>query len=524
VELGGHGLIKKDSTVVMRVEVSKDFRGRRAPALHWRGVAFDFYDGGRWSRSRRAPVTKSLASPSVGTTKHYLLYDEVQLRRRELAARLDGSLAQKIYLEPLGSDVLFGASMPLAMEFETKLKSKTRPGRNDELRRAHGAGIKYTVFSNPTPPSPSELRSASQNLPLSYNVYLQLPEEIPECTNRDPNRVLSDFDPACRIRDLARFITKDAKNNYDKALALETWLRSKLDYTLQMESPGDMEPVEFFLFERKKGHCEYFSSAMSIMARSVGVPIRNVNGFLGGEWNEYDNYIAVRAGDAHSWVEVYFEGHGWVTFDPTPAGEGDWLGRGDEGFLDRMRRIGDTIRFKWFKWVIEYDLYSQLKLFKGVGDSLKGSANKYFKEPLKDVKAWAKRHRAGAAGIVIAVGIGIFFFAWRRRRRGDPESTTVRRSKRVRDPVVMQYQAAAKLLAKLGFRRADATTPREFASRLGESDVAGAESFGKLTEIYYRAEYSAARPADTARAKALRDEVALALRESKTKKRRGQAL
>jgi hypothetical protein len=524
VELGGHGLIKQDSTVVMRVEVDKDYRGRKAPALHWRGVAFDNYQSGRWSRSRRAPRTNGVTEPGVKTTTHHLLYHVPKLRRQELHRRIDGAFKQEIYLEPLGSDVLFGASMPLAMEFETKLKSKTRMGRNDELRQGHGAGIKYTVYSDPTPPSPDLLRAAPQDLPNSFRVYLQLPEEIPECEERDPSRNLSDIDAACRIRDLARFITKDATNNYDKAVALEKWLRTELDYTLQMESPGDMEPVEFFLFERRKGHCEYFSSAMSVMARSVGVPIRNVNGFLGGEWNEYDDYIAVRAGDAHSWTEVYFEGHGWVTFDPTPAGEVDWLGRGSTSFLDRMRRIGDTVRFKWFKWVIEYDLYAQLKLFKGVGDSLKGSANKYFKEPLKDLKAWGKRNRVGAAGIIIIIGLGIFLVVWHRRRRQAPGLAPSRVRKRVRDPVVLQYQAAAKLLAKLGIRRADATTPREFATRIGEAEVAGAESFRKLTEIYYRAEYSAARSTDKARAKDLRDELANALRASKTKKRRGQAL
>ncbi len=531
VELGGHGVIKKDSTVVMRVEVSPEYRGRNAPPLHWRGVAFDSYQGGRWSRSRNAPVTKIFTDPRKNSTKYHLVYDQVNLRQADVDARFEGSLAQDIYLEPLGSDALFGASMPLAMEFEKKIGSQPRAGRNDELRQSHGAGIKYTVYSDPTPPSPAELRTAPSGIPYantaflrSYDTYLQLPAEIPECATRDPNRALSDFAPECRVRELARFITKDATNNYDKALALETWLRSELDYTLQMESPGDMEPVEFFLFERKRGHCEYFSSAMSIMARSVGVPVRNVNGFLGGEWNEYDNYIAVRAGDAHSWVEVYFEGQGWVTFDPTPAGEVDWLGRGSSSFLDRMRRIGDTIKFKWFKWVIEYDLYQQLKLFKGVGDSLKGSANKYFKEPLKDVRTWAKRNQGRAAGVVIAIGLAIFVFAWRRRRRHGLGPKTSRRGGRVRDPVVMQYQAATKLLAKLGLRRSDATTPREFAARLREDKVAGADSFDTLTEIYYRAEYSAAGFADISRAKDLRQELASALRESKTKKQRLPAL
>ncbi len=524
VELGGHGLIKKDSTVVMRAKVSKEYQGRRAPALHWRGVAFDHYSEGRWSRSRSAPLTLSVSSPRRRVTGYHLLYNSKKSRQEQLYARLDDALEQEIYLEPVGYDVLFGASMPLTFEFENKLKSKTRNGQNDELRHTHASGIKYRVYSDPTPPNTELLRQAPSTLPRGYEVYLQIPVEIPDCDPRSPERDLSVFDPKCRVRDLARFITKDATNNYDKAKAIETWLRSNLDYTLQMESPGKMDPVEFFLFQRQKGHCEYFSSAMAILARSVGVPIRNVNGFLGGEWYEYDNYIAVRAGDAHSWVEVYFEGYGWVTFDPTPGGEGAWLGRGESGFLDRMRRIADTMRFKWFKWVIEYDLYQQLKLFKNVSNRLKGSATKYFKAPLKNLKNWTKRHRAKAAGIVIFFGVLILLVSLRRRRGRGPDHESVRLRKRVRDPVVAHYLAASKMLRKRGYRRAEATTPREFASGLIEVEMAGAEEFQGLVEIYYRAEYGAARASDLTKAEALRDALLSALKASKGKKQSSQVI
>jgi transglutaminase-like putative cysteine protease len=520
VQLGGHGLIKKDNTVVMRANVGKAYRGRNAPALHWRGVAFDNYNKGEWKRTRRAPMTERRMVRRERTTAHHLLYQDTHLKDRQLEARLDPALKQEIYLEPVGYSVLFGASKPLAYVFENKLKTNTRAGQNDELRHPHSAGIKYTVYSDPKPPSATELRSAPALMPQDYGVYLQIPEELPECASPQTPQSREDIDPACRVRDLARFITRDADNQFDKALAIESWLRSNLDYTLKMESPGEVEPVEFFLFQRQKGHCEYFSSAMAILGRSVGLPIRNVNGFLGGEWNEYDDYIAVRAGDAHSWVEVYFAGYGWVTFDPTPGGESDLLGRGSAGFLDRMRRIADTMRFKWFKWVIEYDLYQQLKLFKDLGKKLKGSANKYFKSPLKGAKDWAKRHRKKAAALVILVGVGILLFAlWRRRRRGIGPQSQGKRSKRVRDPVVTHYLAASRLLRKRGYRRSDATTPREFASRLSEEEVPGADAYTRLTEMYYQAEYSAGPSAKAQSAQELRHEIQEALRDHKPKRR-----
>ena len=99
-----------------------------------------------------------------------------------------------------------------------------------------------------------------------------------------------------------------------------------------------------------------------------------MNGFLGGEWNEYKGYVAVRAGDAHSWDEVYYPGVGWVTVDPTPPGDVDALGRGGQGFAARLGRFVDTLRFQWNKWVIEYDLASQLSLFRSVGSALQGAA------------------------------------------------------------------------------------------------------------------------------------------------------
>lgn len=522
VQLGGHGLIKKDSTVVMRAKVDKKYQGRKAPALHWRGVAFDRYSKGEWRRSRWAPSTKARMNIANGKTSHVLRYD---MGRAERQARRDLRMMQDIYLEPVGYDVLFGASLPLAFVFDTKFKSQTHKGQNDELRHPHAAGIRYTVYSDPTPPSASLLRGAHEELPAGFEVYLQLPEEIPECPPpRASDRDLSQLDPRCRVRDLARLITKDAHTRYDKALAIETWLRANLDYTLEMKSPGDTEPVEFFLFDRQRGHCEYFSSAMSILARSVGIPIRNVNGFLGGEWNEYDDYIAVRAGDAHSWVEVYLGNYGWVTFDPTPGGESDLLGRGTSGFLDRMRRIADTVRFKWFKWVIEYDLYQQLKLFKGIGKSLKGSANKYFKTPLRDAKAWAKKHRKKAAAIVVFVGLVVLMVSLRRRRRHGTPYRNRPTSKRQRDPVVTHYLAASRLLKKRGYRRADATTPREFAGRLGEAAVPGATAYAQLTEIYYRSEYGKAVRHDAQAALELRRQMQDALRKSKTKRRGAAAI
>src|SRR5262249_36937072 len=245
-------------------------------------------------------------------------------------------------------------------------------------------------------PAPDTLRAAPGGFPASYEAYLQLPPEITR-----------------RTRDLARTITAGMKTQYDKALAIKRWLVNNLSYTLVLVDPGDQEPVDFFLFDRKEGHCEYFASAFAVLARAVAIPTRQVNGFLGGEWNEYQGYVAVRAGDAHSWDEIYISGAGWITIDPTPPGDIDALGRGGSGWTGRLGRLLDTLRFQWNKWVIEYDLASQLMLFKQVGSAF-GDGASAVKALVIDAKNAIVRHRyiALAVGALIALWLAV-----RRRQR-----------------------------------------------------------------------------------------------------------
>jgi transglutaminase-like putative cysteine protease len=491
VELGGHGVIKDDPTVVMRVKVPKAFRGREAPALHWRGTAYDHYQGGRWAHSRSAPRTEvSLDSDQEAhRTWVHFRYDVMgEYTREELAARLGHGMRQEIYLEPLGgTSVLFAAAMPTVFEFDS-LDPKEKATRNDELRKSHGAGLKYIAYSDPSRPGAEVLRSAWTKLPrtnpvvgghgehaTTYQVYLQVPDEIPE-----------------RVRALAHEITRDAPTWYDKATAVEAYLRKELGYTLVMKDPGRDEPIDFFLFERRRGHCEYFSSAMVILLRVVGVPARNVNGFLGGEWNEYGDYIAVRGGDAHSWVEVYFPGYGWVTFDPTPPGSVDQLGRGGTGLVDKLSRLMDTLRLKWFQWVIEYDLHRQLSIFRGLRSAF-GGGSKALKEGLASARAWARRHETPLVVAILALAAGIAAMVWRRRRRRAATRTTTTPPPAPRSPLARLYLAVHRRMGKRAFRRGPATTPREYAAALARERVPGAAAFAEMTELYYGAVYGGDR-------------------------------
>ena len=132
-------------------------------------------------------------------------------------------------------------------------------------------------------------------------MYLQLPP---------------DLDP--RIVDLAETVSMEGDTVLEKTSLVETYLRANNTYSLQLSwDPGE-QPLSTFLFEARSGHCEYFASSMAIMLRTVGIPTRIVNGFLPGEYNSIGGSYIVRQSDAHSWVEVYAPGKGWLEFDPTP--------------------------------------------------------------------------------------------------------------------------------------------------------------------------------------------------------------
>lgn len=134
-----------------------------------------------------------------------------------------------------------------------------------------------------------------------YQRYLEIPPSVPQ-----------------RVKDLAVSITKDETNNFDKAKAIEKYLSSNYPYSL---TPGDTPPdedfVDYFLFEQKKGYCVHHASSMVVLARSIGLPARYVEGFVLPPKANNEGVYEVTNRQAHAWVEVYFEGFGWLTFEPT---------------------------------------------------------------------------------------------------------------------------------------------------------------------------------------------------------------
>ena len=146
------------------------------------------------------------------------------------------------------------------------------------------------------------------------------------------------------VRELAAQIVADsgAENNYDKAKAIERWLRGNITYNQMIPDPPEgVDPLDWFLFDLKQGYCNYYATAMVVMLRSQNIPARMAGGFSQGAFDAQSGQYVVKESDAHTWVEAYFPGFGWIEFEPTSNQEP--LNReGDDAFSDNMFNPGQT--------------------------------------------------------------------------------------------------------------------------------------------------------------------------------------
>lgn len=162
-------------------------------------------------------------------------------------------------------------------------------------------GLRYDVTALAVQPTPDQLRGLPP-LPGQFLDLLELPDDLPLV-----------------VRDLAREVTADAVDSYDRAVALQQWFRNDggFVYDLSVDPGNNADDLVAFLNDRR-GYCEQYAATMAIMARILGIPARVAVGYLRGE-EAQPGFWVVRAQDAHAWPELYFDGIGWVTFEPTPA-------------------------------------------------------------------------------------------------------------------------------------------------------------------------------------------------------------
>lgn len=174
------------------------------------------------------------------------------------------------------------------------------------------------------------------------------------------------------------------------AEALDFFRENDFSYTMQPDHLG-ADAMDNFLFASRKGFCEHFASAFTVLMRAAGVPTRMVGGYQGGKWNPLGNFLTVRHSDAHVWCEVWLPGQGWVRVDPTfvvaperiDVGiESAFAGQGPFGFLGRNRgslltrwtdavhQIWEAVNIRWNMWFMGFSAEDQIALLKHLGVSL----------------------------------------------------------------------------------------------------------------------------------------------------------
>jgi transglutaminase-like putative cysteine protease len=449
VTLDAVGPIRLDSTVVMRVAFphEPDHPGRFAP-LRWRGSSLDTFNGRAWFQS------DFLLKPIRGD------------REFTVARPVPGKpvLFQEIFLEPVGGRQLFAAPRLLSVS-----------GPFPSLRVDSGDGgvvpgeidrpVRYLALSQPAVQHPQELQVASGEIPAEIRErYLSLPQVSP------------------RVAELVRRIAGTAPAAYDAALLLERYLTTEFVYDLEGTPTAGKDPLEDFLFTRRRGHCEYFAASMAVMLRLLEIPSRVVTGFQRGEWNEMGRFYTVRQRDAHSWVEAYLPGAGWVTFDPSPRGEFERGARGPNGWIAQALEV---LRMRWARYVIDYNLGDQMVMATSVRRQLhrSGAALAHAWGHWADGGPETVRGVIGGATLVVA-GVGLVSLLLRRSREGT-SPVSRQRSRKIR---VAFYERALKLLARRRLSRAPASTAREFAAALiGHPVLHGATA--EITMLYERVRF-----------------------------------
>jgi protein-glutamine gamma-glutamyltransferase len=475
--LGAIGKIKKNPAVVMRIHVEGD--PARAAEVHWRGIAFTDFDGRRWFTPNHDPTVISPNGDGM-----YVLMPSMPARGEYYP------LHYTVLMEPIASDALFVALK--LIDVRGRFSNETerpegnkRPGiliydKTGSLSNPmhNETKVRYQADSLLPLVPPGELRRASTDYPeINKRMYLQLPA----------------LDS--RIPKLAAQITAGATNPYDKAARIETYLKTKLGYTLDLADPHGKDPLSFFLFDRRAGHCEYFASAMTILARTQGIPARYVTGFLPGEYNDLGGDYIIRASDAHAWVEIYFPDYGWITFDPTPPANAQ---RG--GLLDRLSMYWDWFQYVWGEWIINYNFTRQVTLAQNVqrtSHDFGERAQKYYHAKQRQVMdlllAVDKRAEASPYFLPLLLVMLVALLVY---LRGRPLISYVvaRWSLRARRAgnltaslAALEYREMLRLLEKRGWKKAESQTPLEFAAAIPASELSA--PVARLTELYQSARF-----------------------------------
>lgn len=256
-------------------------QGGQLPPLYWRSFTYDNYTGHGW---------KSSATQQIHYTPGQSIGPD-QLPEHIL-------VQEKLSLFPGAEGSVYGAGETVSVDASTEAAWRS----DNDLFGIQTSDQAYTIQSLVPAVDEPTMRQAGQDYPgWVVQRYLAVPTDVP-----------------ARVKELAIQLTATEPTPYDRAHAIEEYLRQRYPYTLDVpRPPANQDLVDYFLFDLRKGYCDYYASAMVILARSAGLPARLAIGYATGDYNLNSKRFLVTQAEAHSWPEIYFPGIGWVPFEPT---------------------------------------------------------------------------------------------------------------------------------------------------------------------------------------------------------------
>lgn len=404
-------------TVMFRVRCSRD--------LNWRLAAYDVFDGRRWGRSRGG------ARPAPHTEAGWLIPAEAG---SEGGTDTRSALVrQEFHVVSYMQGVLAAAYRPArVVDFERQVRTDKFGGLN--IATVLGRGDQYVVLSAVRT---SVRRSrGGQDLPSDVRAtYVSLPPTV-----------------SPRVLELATSIVASCETDLQRATAIEAYLLDGYTYDARLSRlPRGRDPLDYFLFESRRGYCHHFATAMAMLSRAAGVPARLATGFLPGESEPGSDWHVVREADAHSWAEVFIPGAGWMTFDPAGAAAEARLS-GAAAFYQRMSEWWQQLGQRW---------------------------------PMAGPGAGARL----AALLSLLLAAALLSWVVRRlwlylaARERSPAATDVR------GRVCRAYRRACLALARAGLPKAPSATPLEFAAAATPVLAQASANMLALTDAYLTAVY-----------------------------------
>lgn len=320
---------------------------------------------------------------------------------------------------------------------------------------ASGAGGSYSVTGLTSVADDVALSSAGTGYPAWVtDRYLQLGDTVTP-----------------RTFELALDITRGTEDPYSRAVLIEDWLRSNIVYDERVNAPpGDEDVVDYLLFENRRGYCEHFSSAMTVMMRALGVPARTVVGYYPGDYDAARGGFLYRQLNAHAWTEVFFPGYGWIPFEPTanrPLSDRDAL---EQDFPleaePTAAPVEPTVEPEATQPAPNPEIESTPVVNPGPPAMMTPDDGR--------TPSWLVP--AGlVAGVGIAAGIG-FWFAWNWKLRHLPPSAAF-------------YARLVRVGKWGGVKSSDTTTPREYASSFSERVPSAGPAARRIVQVYELDQY-----------------------------------